>query len=203
MIFRLVVRLPVFLIAILLSNAQALVFGNSHELGIAAYLRGDYQEAAQDLTDAATHDDPAAYFYLGQMYRQGLGGLTVDSMNAYHLIKAAAQEGFAPACMSLADWYAHGGQGIHVNNDLAILWLEKAAKLHVREAQMRLADIYQKGLMGVLPDETLAQHWLKQAASEGDSIAQWRLDKLVGTTRLAQHPVEPQAGEMASLPVSP
>ncbi len=201
MVCRPIVRTIIVLIPFML-RAHALVFGNSHELGIAAYLRGDYQEAAQDLADAATQDDPAAYFYLGQMYRQGLGGLTLDSMNAYHLIKASAQEGFAPACMSLADWYAHGGQGIHVNNDLAILWLEKAAKLHVREAQIRLADIYEKGLMGVLPDEGLAQHWLQQAASDGDSTAQWRLDHLSKTNRINQSPSNEHRGEMASLPVS-
>lgn len=158
--------------------AQAGLFGNAHDDGVAAYERGDYEGAAANLLDAATHDDPQAYYYLGNMYRHGQGGLTRDTNSAYRLIKAAASEGYAPACMELADWYSQGSDGLHVNPSLSILWLQKAAKQNEVEAQMRLADIYLKGQLGVLPDAELARHWLELAASQGSAQAQAKLDNM-------------------------
>ncbi len=158
--------------------AHAELFGSSHEEGIAAFKRGDYEAAASALSDAATQDDPEAYYYLGNLYRKGLGGLSRDPMGAYRLLKAAAAEGFAPACMDLADWYSKGGEGIKTSPDLAILWWQKAANLHVLAAQLRLADIYEKGWRGVLPDLELARHWLEQAVAQGDSGAEQRIEHM-------------------------
>ncbi|NNM52743.1 MAG: sel1 repeat family protein [Pseudomonadales bacterium] len=158
--------------------ASAGLFGNAHDDGVAAYERGDYEGAAANLLDAATHDDPQAYFYLGNMYRHGQGGLAYDTGSAYRLIKAAATEGYAPACMELADWYNQGGDGLRANPSLSILWLQKAAKQNVVEAQMRLADIYLHGQLGVLPDAELARHWLELAAAQGNAQAQAKLSSL-------------------------
>ncbi len=162
----------VSMMGLMVSTAHASLFGNAHDDGVAAYERGDYEGAAANLLDAATHDDPQAYYYLGNMYRHGQGGLAHDTNSAYRLIKAAASEGYAPACMELADWYSQGGDGLHVNPSLSILWLQKAAKQNVVEAQMRLADIYLQGQLGVLPDADLARHWLELAAAQGSAQAQ-------------------------------
>ncbi len=158
-------------------SSWAGLFGSSHDEGIAAYQRGDYEAAANNLMDAATRDDPEAYFYLGQLYRQGLGGLTRNDDSAFRLIKASANENYAPAAMALADWYKTGGGRIHANPTLRILWLEKAAHQNVVAAELQLAKIYQQG-EGVLPDPDMARHWWQLAANQGNSEAQQALGQL-------------------------
>ncbi len=153
------------------------LFGSSHDEGIAAYQRGDYEAAANNLMDAATHDDPEAYFYLGQLYRQGLGGLARNEDNAFRLIKAAATENYSPAEMALADWYKTGGGRIHANANMRVLWLQKAAHQNVVAAQLQLAQIYQQG-DGVLADPDLSRHWYQLAAEQGSGEAQRALGAL-------------------------
>lgn len=166
------------LLAVLIgAPASAGIFGSSHDDGIAAFQRGDYEGARENLLDAATKTDPEAYYYLGLLYHKGLGGLPKNDDNAFRLIKAAANLDYAPACLELARWYRQGGGRIQRNMSMAIIWLEHAAKLNVVEAQLQLGDIYLKG-DGVLADEGIARHWLELAASGGNGSARELLQSI-------------------------
>lgn len=156
--------------------AMAGVFGAAHDEGIAAYERGDYEGARDALLEAATKTDPEAYYYLGKLYQQGLGGLPRKEDNAFRLFRAAANMGHAPSCMEVAQAYENGA-GVGKNATLALSWYEKAAKLGVLKAQVSLADAYASGSW-VMQDSNLARYWYDQAASNGSTYAKRQLEAM-------------------------
>lgn len=152
------------------SQAEASLFSkNSVDLGIAAFKDGSFDRARDWLSTKEAADDPRAWFYLGKMYQEGLGGLAVDPIRAEKLFHQAAEQDQPQAMLALADIYTRGA-GVRPNLLIARAWYEKAAKAGEVAAMVHLADDL-TGKYGLPTDYDKARIWYEQAAATGDTAA--------------------------------
>lgn len=145
--------------------------------GISAFKSGNYDYARTWLSTKAAADDPRAWYYLGRMYQEGLGGFVVDIKRAEKLYHQSAEKGVTDAMLALADLYARGGGGIPANFGIARIWHEKAANAgDVNGMYLVARDL--SGANGLPPDYPRARVWFEQAASAGNSEAMRALGDL-------------------------
>lgn len=93
-------------------------------------------------------DDPRGLYWRAQP--RGSGDEIPDDDTAIALITQAAEGGYLPAVMELADLYLHGGPHRAPDITRAIHWLERGSALGDAEAIGRLGAIWARGL--VAPD---------------------------------------------------
>lgn len=86
---------PYALIALLALNPSVDSWGD-YEAGVAAYERGDYAAAAEEMKVLADRNDPRAQTFLGNLYADG-AGVPQNWQIAVHLYKKAATQGHEPA----------------------------------------------------------------------------------------------------------
>ncbi len=119
--------------------------------GVAAYMRGDYSTAAQQLIPLAeTADDGLAQYFLGNMYAKGQG-VDQSAEQAAKWYRSAAEKGIAPAQYRLGVAY-RDGQGVPLDLENAYAWLKVADKLGSKLAPTALTS-----LDGKLTPEELAE----------------------------------------------
>lgn len=146
-----------------------------------AYLNGrgvkkNEQEATPFLRHAADHGDAEAQYRLGKIvYMDSQGEDDADGRYrlekaSFELLKAASDQGYAPAQCELGAVYAIKN-GYHVAFDL----YRAAALQELAIAQRYLADCYLWGY-GCARNLELAEFWYRQAAMGRDKIARSRLD---------------------------
>ncbi len=144
--------------------------------GISAFKRGDYKYARTWLSTKAAADDPQAWYYLGRMYQEGLGGFEVDPQRAERLYHQAAEKGVPEAMLAVADIHARGS-GVRPNFAIARIWHEKAARLGNVDAMVLLGKDL-TGANGLPPNYDQARIWFEQAASAGNGEAMRALGDL-------------------------
>ena len=130
--------------------------------GRAAYARGDYAAALEEILPLAEAGEPAAQRLLGVMYRQGRG-VAKDGERALYWTRQAVQQGDGPAQFNLANMF-ETGDTVAKNLALAAKWYRKAARAGIPLAQYRLGAFYLGGLGGP-PDAVLAFVWYSRAAA--------------------------------------
>ena len=128
-----------------------------------------YTEAMQWYEAAAAAGQPAAQFYLGFMYQNGLR-VPRDSAKALTWYRRAAERGHAQAQLNLAMMYQ---RGVEVGQDLAKArrWYEQAARQGLAEAAYGLGILHDMAL-GVPRDAAAAAEWYERAAGQGLALAQ-------------------------------
>lgn len=129
-----------------------------------------YRRAAASYRAAADTGDVAAQTALADLYFEGRG-VPRDDAAGVRLLRAAAEEGHAPAQHRLgAYWW------FSVQNDPgeAARWVRRAADQGYAEAMTFLAFLHQYG-HGVPRDRRAALRWLRAAAAQGDPDAQIEL----------------------------
>lgn len=136
---------------------------------IMAFQEGRYERVRELLGTDETADDPGAWYVLGRMYQEGLGGYEVDMGRAERLYRAAAEAGHVDAMLALADLFARGS-GVNVNAAVARVWYERAAKAGNVPAMLLLANDL-AGRNGAAPDYARARIWYEQAAAAGSGAA--------------------------------
>ena len=118
-----------------------------------------------------------------QQYRKAIGLLALGNPtrqehdDALKMLRAAADQKYAPAQTALATVYERGNlsdQDMH----LALNWYEAAANQGDWIAQLSLGRIYFLGRGGVDRNTTKAQKWLQMAADSGDAAAAFYLGLL-------------------------
>lgn len=144
--------------------------------GISAFKSGDYKYARTWLSTKAAADDPRAWYYLGRMYQEGLGGFDVDLLRAEKLYHQSAEKGEVEAMLALADLYSRGG-GVKPNFGVARIWHEKAARAGNVDAMVLLGKDF-TGANGLPPNYPQARIWFEQAASAGNNEAMRALGDL-------------------------
>lgn len=97
--------------------------------GIAAYQKGNYPLAMQELEKAAASGDEQAYFNLGVAYAEGKA-VAQDFGRAVELYRRGAEGGSVLAAFNLAQSYRKG-QGTEQDNAAAAKWYEFAAKREI------------------------------------------------------------------------
>lgn len=143
-----------------------------------AFRSGDYATAKQGFEAAAEAGDPAAQYWLGHMYAEGIGVAKDDAVAARWMSKSA-DAGNIAAMRDLGIMYLNG-DGVLQDYALAKEWLEKAAFENDTVAQRNLGTIYAEGL-GVPEDKSKAYVWFDFAARGGDEQAVKKRDALAKT----------------------
>ena len=95
------------------------------QVGLDAYLRGDYDTALAEFRPLAEQGYASAQYNLGVMYDNGLG-VPQDYREAAKWYRFAAEQGKVKAQSNLASMYTHG-QGVPEDYVLAHKWADLAA----------------------------------------------------------------------------
>ena len=159
------------LVAVLLAGFAAFAHAGFDD-GKAAYGRGDYAEAYEDLKALAGLGDAEAQYFLGRMYDRGLG-VAKDQAEAIKWFRRAADQGYAKAQFSMGAAY-QTGSGVPQDYVEAVKWFRKAAEQGNAEGQCGLGNMYGEG-HGVPLDYEEAVKWCRKAADQGDALAQTAL----------------------------
>ncbi len=133
--------------------------------GAAAYDRGDYQVAFNDLSPLSGWFDAASEARLSYMYLTGKG-VTEDDNRAFTVAQKAAHGGSAFGDYLLGKMYSNG-YGTAVDVAKAAYWQKRAATVGFAAAKSTLGDMYEAGL-GVVRDYSQAAAWYQKAANQGD-----------------------------------
>lgn len=132
------------------------------EDGVAAYRSGDDAAALAVFRPLAEQGLAEAQFYLGQLYREGRGGLPRDGEQAAAWYTRAAAQGMASARYNLGQMY-RTGEGVPRDPARAAHWYRLAARQGHARAQDHLGLLYAGGL-GVARDRVEAYAWVALAA---------------------------------------
>lgn len=131
------------------------------------YLRGS-AEVAVNLpkafalfSTAAKAGDAQAAYYLGMMYRNGMG-VKADAKAAAHWLSFSARHQMPAAMFALAHLYLRG-EGVKRDELVARRWIEKAADLEYPDAVMAMAIGLRDGSMGFERNEALYETQMRFA----------------------------------------
>ncbi|NRR31146.1 sel1 repeat family protein [Oxalobacteraceae bacterium] len=132
------------------------------------YMRGspstpaNWPKALALFSSAAESGNPAAAYYLGLMYRNGMG-VSRDAYCAAYWFEFAARRQ-VPAAMFLLANQLLSGEGVVRDDAAARRWIEKAADMEYPEAVMAMALGMRDGSMGFERNLAMAEMQMKEAA---------------------------------------
>ena len=179
--------MKLFVISLLIAAGVALAPLAGAEAGLAegraAYAKGDYATALEEILPLAEAGNADAQRLLGVMCRQGQG-VAKDAERALHWTQQAVAQGDAPAQFNLANMY-ETGDTVAKNIALAAKHYLTAARAGIPLAQYRLGAFFLEGQGGVR-DPVLAMVWYSRAAANERSgalaaHAAKARDKIAGT----------------------
>ncbi|MBN8682297.1 MAG: toll/interleukin-1 receptor domain-containing protein [Chitinophagales bacterium] len=122
---------------------------------------------------AANQGSIEADFKLGEIFFEGINGVTKDMVAAEIHYGKAAQKGHSDAQLMLGYLYSN----IKKDVKSAMRWYEAAAAQNNRVAEFNMGVIFENGENGK-PDQALALEWYKKSAAHGYPEAINRLKKL-------------------------
>ncbi|MYM39866.1 sel1 repeat family protein [Pseudoduganella sp. CY13W] len=131
------------------------------------YLRGSAEvavnlpKAFSLFSAAAKAGDTQAAYYLGMMYRNGMG-VAADARAAARWLTVAAHHQMPAAMFALANLYL-SGEGVKRDELVARRWIEKAADLEYPDAVMAMAIGLRDGSMGFERNEALYETQMRFA----------------------------------------
>ncbi|MDE0254474.1 MAG: trypsin-like peptidase domain-containing protein [Rhodospirillaceae bacterium] len=164
----LVATIALVLVAAVSLPAAAQTFDDA----FAAYERGDYAAAYRGFRPIAERGDARAQYYLGQLYRSGLG-VPQDFAGAARWYGRAAAQGDARAQTALAYQY-HVGEGVAQDYGEALRWYRRAADRGDALAAYNIGTMHFSG-QGVPKDYVQAERWYRVAAGRGSHRAEYNL----------------------------
>ena len=173
-------------VCLLLSFTQARA---GREEGVAAYERGEYEAAFQELEPIAQSGAAQAIHYVGLMYETGQG-VAANPSTAWSWYNRAAERGHAASMYRIGLMYERG-LGVPLRPKEAQSWFLKSAYKGYPKAMVAVAMTYLNG-RGVRPDLNRAKEWLEKASLEGEPDAQAVLDRLAAEGRIR---ISPPPGE--------
>ena len=157
--------IPAFVLASCLACAAAADLNEA----VRSFNKGEYQEAYPELKALSEEGNPVAAYYLGRMYREGLG-TDVDTDKAVHYFEAADRGHYPDAAVALGQMVIKG-EGALQDANLGEQYLKKAAYAGNNDALYALGEMYETG-EGVERNYTYAFGFFYMAALKGDQRAQ-------------------------------
>lgn len=136
--------------------------------GYEAFTNRNYPEALASFSKAADRGQPEAQYYLGILYRDGLG-VKQDDQKTLMWFQKAADQGDLKAQANIGFIYANG-LGVTPDLNKAAFWYRKSADGGYSVAQYLLGMMYLEG-KGIEKDTSEAAKWLGKAALQGDEDA--------------------------------
>lgn len=122
--------------------------------GIAAFEAKEFRRSLQLLQPLAESGEPEAQYRLAVQYQAGLG-VVQNPLQAYHWMRAAAEQDHGLALHGLGIMYLYG-ECVDKNESEAACWLERAADQGLPGSMAALAGMYEQGL-GVEKDPVRAR----------------------------------------------
>ena len=144
--------------------------------GVLAYQYKQYPTALAEFTYLAEEGNPAAAYYLGKLYQEGLG-TPQNLAKARHLFQAADSGYYFPATAELGKMLLKGSPQVPAEPQRGIALLKKAAYAGEADAAFELGQIYAAG-NAVEQNLNYAYGYYLKAALQGDMKAQYMLAKL-------------------------
>ncbi len=144
--------------------------------GLAAFDRGDWATAVDQLPLEAVRGDAEAAYRLGRIYHQGLG-VPADAHHALFWYTKAAEANHPGGQAGVGYMHYRGEGGVARDPGHAAEWFHKAADGGVDGAMARLGNMYEHG-DGVPEDSAAAVDWYYRAAMAGNMDARTRLAEL-------------------------
>ncbi len=134
-----------------------------------AFNKGDYATAYPEMLALSQEGDAKATYYLGLMYKDGLG-VTKDSNKAISYLEQAERSNVSVASIQLAKM-ALAGEGLTQDATLGFDYLKKAAYAGSEDALYELGQMYENGT-GTEVNYTYAFGFYYMGALKGDKRAQ-------------------------------
>lgn len=107
---------------------------------------GKVEEAIMYYEKASLYDHPLGYKTLGDIYKNGQGGLQKDLMKAAEYYERGAEDEICDCAFSLGILYRDGADGLSPDMKLAYKWIREAALLGNQNAGKSLGECFEKGL---------------------------------------------------------
>jgi hypothetical protein len=139
-------------------------------------MTAEQAEAFARLVDAAEHGDGGAACRLGDMYREGLGGLRYSPQETYRWYSRSALAGDANGQNNLGACYEHG-LGCMQSYPKAVKWYRLSAAQQLGTASMNLGYCYLRG-KGLPADRREALRLFRLAVEQGESEARKEVERL-------------------------
>ena len=163
-----------FVLGITTALSSAVQAGLSE--GVLAYQYKQYPTALSEFTYMVEEGDPAAAYYLGKMYQEGLG-VSKNLPRARSLFQAADSGYYFPATAELGKMLLTGDGSIPAEPERAIELLKKAAHAGEADAAFELGAAYASGT-GVEQNANYAYGYYLRSALKGDMKGQYALSKM-------------------------
>ena len=128
--------------------------------GIAAFEAKEFRRSLQLLQPLAESGEPEAQYRLAVQYQAGLG-VVQNPLQAYHWMRAAAEQNHDLALHGLGIMYLYG-ECVDKNETEAARWLQRAADRGLPGSMAALAGMYEQGL-GVEKNPARAQELYRAA----------------------------------------
>jgi TPR repeat protein len=146
-----------FLLLLTLTNSLQAV---DLEQTIEAFNQQKYDQVFQELSRSENRQSPLIWYYLAQLYGEGLG-TTQDIPKAFNYLQKSAIAGIVKAQVDLAQHYYHG-DWIKANSKQAVNWWSKAEQQGNMNASYALGRAYFLG-QGVTEDHKLAKKMVSKS----------------------------------------
>jgi TPR repeat protein len=163
----------------------------------AAYDKGDYATALQDLRPLAARGVAAAQDDLGLMYHNGQG-VAQDYAQSFSWYQKAATQGDSDGQYRVGLSY-YAGWGVPKNGANAFAWFSKSANQRNPMAQSMVGVCYDQGF-GVRQDYVAAYMWLTLAiAGLANSDPQMAQNDVQSRTNVASHMTPAQIAQAQTM----
>ncbi len=106
---------------------------------------GHIEEAIIYYEKAGLYDHPSGYRTLGDIYKDGLGGVQKDIKKAVEYYERGAEDGIGECAFALGILYRDGTNGLSPNCNLAYKWIREAALLGTFNAGNALGQLLENG----------------------------------------------------------
>ena len=141
-------------------------------------MTGEQAEAFARLVEAAGRGDGGAACRLGDLYREGLGGVRYSPKEAHRWYAKSALAGDANGQNNLGACYEHG-LGCAQSYPKAVKWYRLSAAQKLNTASMNLGYCYLHG-HGVARDQVEALRLFREAVAGGEERAREEVERLEG-----------------------
>ena len=113
------------LLIVLFTLSSNVVLSADYNKGLTAYNNGDYVTALREFKPLAEQGDSDSQYWMGYMYRKGLG-VPQDDKSAVKWLRLSAEQGDSGAQFNLGNMYQNGDH-FKQDNILAYMWLSISA----------------------------------------------------------------------------
>lgn len=125
---------------------DAKIAGDYFDRARACWGSGHNEEAIKLYEKAGLYNHPSGYKTLGDIYKDGLGGVQRDIKKAVKYYERGAEDGIGECAFALGILYRDGTNGLSRDYGLTYKWIREAALLGIGNAQKALGGCFEKGL---------------------------------------------------------